>query len=186
MFERNQGLQKAIEEACSGGTRHVASYVDAVGAVTLCALWSTVGDPRKYTSSSAFLKALGLNLKELSSGKRNGQLAITKRGPSLARKLLYYWALRAVQTPALKPWYQSFQKVGKSKSNNSEHRKMKGLIAMMRKLCRSLWYVYKHELEFDYTKVFPGKAACRSGKGDTANGRSRQRPRIKIANRCID
>lgn len=135
----------------------MASYVDAVGAVTLCVIWSTVGDPRKYTSSSAFLKALGLNLKELSSGKRNGQLAITKRGPSLARRLLYYWALRAIQTPSLKPWYQSFQKVGNSKSANSEYRKMKGLIAMMRKLCRSLWYVYKHDLEFDYAKVFPGQ-----------------------------
>ena len=78
-------------------------YVKSVGAVTLCVLWRSVGDPRQYHSSGALLKALGLNLKELSSGKRNGELTITKRGPSLARKWLYYWALRAVQEDAVRP-----------------------------------------------------------------------------------
>lgn len=134
-------------------------YVEAVGAVTLAAIWSTVGDPRKYRSSKAFLKALGLNLKELSSGKRNGELAITKRGPSLARKYLYYWALRAIQKPQLKQWYRTFQRVGSAGANQpkSEHRKMKGLIAMMRKLCKSLWFVYQKQEPFLYSKVFPGK-----------------------------
>jgi hypothetical protein len=75
------------------------------------------------------LEALGLNLKELSSGKRQGELTITKRGPSLARKLLYYWALRGVQQPALRGWYANFQKVGRGHRGTSEHRKMKGLIA---------------------------------------------------------
>jgi len=132
-------------------------YVKQVGAVTLCTIWVTVGDPRKYSSSGAFLKALGLNLKEMSSGKYQGQLRITKRGPSLARKLLYYWALRAIQERSLRPWYREFQKVGRGSKGTSEHRKMKGLVAMMRKLCKSLWYVLGHGLAFDYEKVFPGR-----------------------------
>ncbi len=146
-------------------------HVKKVGAVTLCTIWSTVGDPRKYSSSGAFLKALGLNLKELSSGKHKGQLRITKRGPSLARKLLYYWALRAIQEPSLKPWYVKFQRVGQGHAGTSEHRKMKGLVAMMRKLCRSLWFVYQHDLPFEYTKVFPGKPL------DEGNKRPRTRTR---------
>ena len=109
-------------------------FIKEIGAVTLCTIWSTVGDPAKYTSSGAFLKALGLNLKELSSGKRNGQLAITKRGPGLARKLLFYWALRAIQTKEMRPWYQGFQRVGRSGSGSAEHRKMKGLVAAMQAL----------------------------------------------------
>ena len=145
-------LRKLAEEHES-----MKPYVQAVGAVTLCTIWATVGDPRQYSSSGAFLKALGLNLKELSSGKRKGELAITKRGPSLARKLLFYWALRGVQHPRLKGWYRQFQRVGKSTGGNSEHRKMKGLVAMMRKLCKSLWYVYHRGEEFDYAKVFPGE-----------------------------
>lgn len=151
----------------------IQPYVKKVGAVTLCTIWSTVGDPRKYSSSGAFLKALGLNLKELSSGKHQGQLRITKRGPGLTRKLLYYWALRAIQEPALKPWYRDFQRVGQGHAGTSEHRKMKGLVAMMRKLCRSLWYAYQHDLAFEYSKVFPGRPL------DTpaVSGHKRQRPR---------
>lgn len=156
-------------------------YVKKVGAVTLCTIWSTVGDPRKYSSSGAFLKALGLNLKELSSGKHNGQLRITKRGPSLTRKLLYYWALRAIQEPSLKPWYRDFHRVGQDNSGASEHRKMKGLVAMMRKLCRSLWYVYQHDLPFDYSKVFPGHPL--ESPAVTGRKRNRQRPRQRSPKR---
>ena len=34
---------------------------------------------------------------------------------------------------------------------------MKGLVAIMRKLVRSLWFTMKHEFEFKYDCVFPGK-----------------------------
>lgn len=144
-------------ELIANSHNSMREYVSSVGAVTLCVIWACVGDPRNYDSSGAFLKALGLNLKELSSGQRQGQLAITKRGPSLARKYLFFWAMRAVQDGALKGWYEDFQKVGRGSSGNSEHRKMKGLIALMRKLSRSLWYAHKQHEEFDYAKVFPGR-----------------------------
>lgn len=160
-------LHKAILEvkACQKRLESIArshasmrELVDAVGPTTLCVIWATVGDPANYTSSGAFLKALGLNLKELSSGKRQGQLAITKRGPSLARRYLYFWAMRAVNRPELRGWYQKCQRVGNRRGSGrgSEHRKMKGLVAMMRKLCRSLWHTHKHQQPFDYGKVFPG------------------------------
>lgn len=145
-------------------------YIDCVGAVTLCVVWSMVGDPGKFDSSGAFLKAMGLNLKELSSGKRQGQLSITKRGPSLVRKYVYYWAMRAVQQPELSRWYSGFQKVGRGSS--SEHRKMKGLIALMRKLSRSLWYAHTHEQTFDYAKVYPGRPLEK---------RKRRRRRAKVS-----
>ena len=135
----------------------ISQYADVFGATTLCVVWACVGDPRRYDSSGAFLKALGLNLMEQSSGKRKGELAITKRGPSLVRKHLYFLALRAVQRKELENWYKTFQKVGKSEGKASEHRKMKGLVALMRKLSRSFWFVVQHDLEFDYAKVFPGK-----------------------------
>lgn len=158
-------------EACKKQLQEIASqhaamkkYVKAVGPATLCVIWATVGDPRQYESSGAFLKALGLNLKEISSGKRQGELAIAKRGPGLARKWLYLWSLRAVQLPELHDWYQAFQQEGKrSKKKPKSHRKMKGIVALMRKLCRSLWYAMRCELEFDYQQVFPGKPLSRQG-----------------------
>jgi len=142
----------------------MSDLVDAVGAVTLCVIWSLVGDPRNYDSSGAFLKALGLNLKELSSGMHQGQLSITKRGPSLARKYLYFWALRSSQKPELRRWYSDFQQVGRGSGGSHEHRKMKGVVALMRKLSRSLWYAHTHDEAFDYGKVFPGRPLEKRGR----------------------
>ena len=81
-----------------------------------------------------------------------------------------------MQKPQLRTWYADFQKVGKSRNGSSEHRKMKGLVAMMRKLCRSLWYVVQHDLEFDYGKVFPGKPLQKRKRN-----RRRQRPHPEVA-----
>ena len=140
---------------------HVASdpvmqrYRDAVGAATLAVLWSEAGDPVAYSSAGAYVKALGLNLKERSSGQRNGQLAISKRGPAMSRRWLFFWAMRAVQRDELKGWYEAFIQVGNG-SSGGEHRKMKGLIAMMRKLCKSLWHVRVHNKDFDYSLVING------------------------------
>lgn len=124
---------------------------------TLAVLWNDVGDPIKYGSSGAYMKALGLNLKERSSGKRNGQLAISKRGPSTSRRWLFFWALRAIQRDELADWYSEFTKVGVGGSG-SDLRKMKGVVAMMRKLARSLWYARVHDKDFDYSLVVQGRS----------------------------
>lgn len=133
--------------------RKMSPYASGVGAATLGVIWATVGDPRRYDSSGSFLKALGLNLKERSSGRRVGELAITKRGPAVTRRWIYYWALRAIQREELKAWYEEFTRVGQATSGKQEHRKMKGVVAAMRKLCRGLWHAMKHEEDFEYGKV---------------------------------
>lgn len=127
-------------------------YRAALGGPTLAVIWSEVGDPAKYASAGAFLKALGLNLKERSSGQRNGQLAISKRGPALSRRWIYFWALRAIQRDELKGWYSKFNQAGKS-GVSDKRRKMKAMIAMMRKLCKSLWHVRVNDKNFDYALV---------------------------------
>jgi transposase len=85
---------------------------------------------------------LGLNLKERSSGHRQGELAIAKRGSSRARRWIFYWALRAVQREELPGWYADFTQVGRKSSNHGkrEARRMKGVVALMRKLARGLRY----------------------------------------------
>lgn len=154
--EKIKSCEKRLEELIMSDD--VSKQLSGVlGSTTLSVVLATVGDPKNYDSSGAFLKALGLNLKEFSSGKHRGQLKLTKRGPSVARKYLYYWALRALTNPSIRKWFDQFKKVGNSQGRNTEYRKMKGVIALMRKLCRSLWYVRTHGLTFDYSKVFPGR-----------------------------
>ena len=128
------------------------NYIKDVGAGTLGVLLTTVGDPRNYPNSGSLLKALGLNLKERSSGARIGERAITKRGSAQARRWLYFWALRAVQKPGLKEWYLRFHASEPGKLRK-DHRKMKGLICMMRKLVRSLRRSVCDGVPFDYQKV---------------------------------
>lgn len=131
-----------------------SKYQRDVGAGTLGVILSKLGDPRDYGSAGAFLKAAGLNLKELSSGNRIGEKAITKRGPSAVRRWVYFWAMRAVQRDELREWYYRFhhQQFGHS-DRPSSHRKMKGLVAIMRKLMKSLWSSMHKDEAFEYSKV---------------------------------
>jgi len=118
-----------------------------VGKVTAAVLVSGGGDPLEYSSASAWLKGLGLNLKEKSSGKHQGQLKITKRGSGRARRWLYFGVLRLIKTDSVaKAWY--CRKVARDGG-----KKMKALIAIMRKLAKALWHV-AHGSEFDTRKLF--------------------------------
>ena len=140
------------------GHEGMSPFIQAFGAPSLCSLWATTGDPLLYASSRAYLKALGLNLKERSSGKHKGQLKITKRGPGLGRRALYYWAMRSVQRRELKSWYQQYSRVGKNTNSASkEHRKQKALICLCRKGASGLWYARNHNKPFDFAKIFPGR-----------------------------
>jgi transposase len=118
-----------------------------IGKVSAAVLLAAVGSPRDYPDAASYLKALGLNLKERSSGKHKGQLKITKRGPSLARFYLYFAALRLIaRDPVVKQWYRL-------KSNRPGAVKNKCVIALMRKLAKALWHS-AHGAAFDTNKLF--------------------------------
>jgi hypothetical protein len=61
----------------------------AFGKATALVLGTTLGSPLDYPDPHAFLKAMGLNLKERSSGQHKGRLKITKRGPGRVRHYLF-------------------------------------------------------------------------------------------------
>ena len=116
-----------------------------IGLVTTAVLFSCHLDPRQYACARSYQKALGLNLKEKSSGRHVGQLKITKRGSAMARKYLYLAALRLIKShPVVKAWYEN--KVNPKARN-------KTVIAVMRKLAKALWYVGRGE-RFDAHKLF--------------------------------
>jgi len=70
---------------------HMATVV---GPACAAAIGSLVGSPLDFTNARALEKAIGLNLKEKSSGNTKGRLSITKRGPGQVRRLLFMAALR--------------------------------------------------------------------------------------------
>jgi len=116
-----------------------------IGKVTTAVLLSCHLDPRRYDCARSYQKALGLNLKEKSSGRQVGKLKITKRGSSIARSYLYFATLRLIKNnPVVKTWYQS--KIDPRAKN-------KTVIAVMRKLSKSLWYVGRGD-KFNANKLF--------------------------------
>jgi len=68
-----------------------------LGVVTVGGLIGEVGDFLKFRTQSEIMKLAGLDLFEISSGKRKGQRHISKRGRSLLRKILYNAAVGTVR-----------------------------------------------------------------------------------------
>ncbi|MDB5974803.1 MAG: Transposase family protein [Nevskia sp.] len=121
----------------------------AIGLVTACVLWMCLGDVRNYASAGAYRKAMGLNLKERSSGKHKGQLSLSKRGQRLARKWLYFSALRWLRESAVKRWVELKKARDGGKGG-------KAVVGVMRRLALAAYHVGKNGVEFDPGRLFPG------------------------------
>lgn len=119
-----------------------------VGKSSAVAIQAAVGAPKQYAKAGQLEKAMGLNLKENSSGKRQGKKHITKRGNSMTRRLMFLAALRKVKDdPIVRAWYEL--RVHQEGGN-----KLKGLVAVMRKLVRALWHLGVHGGVFDAQRLF--------------------------------
>jgi transposase len=124
-----------------------ATLAPVVGHTTAAAVFAEVGDARSYPCARAFLKAMGLNLKEKSSGTVQGQLKITKRGPSRVRQYLWLAAFRWIQKdPIANAWYQR-------KKERDGGRASRAAVALMRKLAKALYHVGRGAT-FDSRKLF--------------------------------
>jgi transposase len=88
-----KAIEQPIEKLVDGDLvlRRMASVV---GKTSSLLLETTQGTALDYPNPHSYLKGLGLNLKEHSSGQHAGPLKITKRRPGKARKYLYFAALR--------------------------------------------------------------------------------------------
>ncbi len=143
--KRTRELKKQLKtskrkvEKLSKDNESVKCMGEVVGKVTAAIIVSNGGDPLCYDAAPKWLKSLGLNLKEKSSGTYKGNLSITKRGSGRARRWLYFAVLRLIYKDAIvREWY-------KQKVIRDGGIKMKAIIAIMRKLVMGLWHVARGE-----------------------------------------
>ena len=142
--QQKSRAKRALEAVIEGDPELEALSI-LLGRVTTAVMLSLNLDPRKYPCARTFQKAMGLNLKEKSSGRYVGQLKLTKRGSAKARTYLYFAALRLLQNDAwVKQWYQT---------KLDPKVKMKTVIALMRKLSKAMWHVARGE-KFNAQKLF--------------------------------
>jgi transposase len=136
--------------------RVIQAQAPAVGLVTACVLWMCLGDPMNYGSAAAYRKAMGLNLKERSSGKHKGKLSLSKRGQRLTRKWLYFSALRWMREPCVKCWIER-------KKQRDGGRGDKAAVGVMRRLALAAWHAGQGEV-FDPNRLFPGARRRRNSQ----------------------
>jgi transposase len=132
---------------------------EVVGLVTAAVLWVELGNPQDYHCGAAYRKAMGLNLKERSSGRWQGQLRITKRGPAAARRWLYLAALRWVRQEPVRTWYlrQKAQRRGAAKP---------ALVGVMRKLALALYQVGGRGATFDRQRLYHSLTTAGTAPGE--------------------
>ena len=115
--------------------------IKGFGVVTVAGLIGEIADFSKFTTQSEIIKLAGLNLYEVSSGKRRGQRRISKRGRSLLRKMLYYVAIQTVRKNGI--MYGYYQKlIGRGK------KRIMALVAVARKLLRIVFAIVRDQSEF--------------------------------------
>lgn len=141
----------------------------ALGLITACVLWVCLGDVRNYASAGAYRKAMGLNLKERSSGQHKGRLSLSKRGQRLARKWMYFSALRWMRDPAVLAWVQAKKKRDGGKGS-------KAVIGVMRRLAVAAFCVGKNGEAFDPKRLFPGLRKSRPAAAATGAGNPLEAP----------
>jgi len=103
--------------------------IKGLGTVSVAGLIGEVGDFSKFRTQSEIMKLAGLDLYEISSGKRKGQRRISKRGRSLLRKILFYAAIQMIRKNGI--MYDYYARL-----TGRGMERMRALIAVSRKLLR--------------------------------------------------
>lgn len=151
-FDAGREMQQARRELTrlASGNSVLERMSESVGACTACVLFATLGNPQDYHCGAAYRKAMGLNLKERSSGQHQGQLKITKRGPSAARRWLFFAALRHAQSGPVRSWFEA-------KKKKDKDRGLGAVVAIMRKVALAVHATVTRDEPFQLARLLPGK-----------------------------
>ena len=103
--------------------------IKGLGIVSVAGLIGEVGDFSKFSTQSEIMKLAGLDLYEISSGRRKGQRRISNRGRSLLRKILFYAAIQMIRKNGIMYDYYA-------RPTRRGMERMRALIAVSRKLLR--------------------------------------------------
>ena len=115
--------------------------IKGLGTVSVAGLIGEVGDFSKFSTQSEIMKLAGLDLYEISSGKRKGQRRISKRGRSLLRKILFYAAIQMIRKNGIMCEYYA-------RLTGRGMERMRALIAVSRKLSRIIHAIVRDNSDY--------------------------------------
>jgi transposase len=106
--------------------------IKGLGPIFIAAILSGAGDLKQYAHGRQLLRIAGLNLAESMSGKRKGQIVLSKRGDSTLRKYMY---LATIVLTATNP---VFRKLHENNIRAKHMRKQQSVFKLLGKLARIL------------------------------------------------
>jgi len=115
--------------------------IKGLGIVSVAGLIGEVGDFSKFSTQSEIMKLAGLDLYEISSGKRRGQRRISKRGRSLLRKILFFAAIQMIRKNGI--MYDYYARL-----TGRGMERMRALIAVSRKLLRIIYAIVRDNRDY--------------------------------------
>jgi len=115
--------------------------IKGLGTVSVAGLIGEVGDFSKFSTQSEIMKLAGLDLYEISSGKRKGQRRISKRGRGLLRKILFYAAIQMIRKKGI--MYDYYARL-----TGRGMERMRALIAVSRKLLRIIHAIVRDNSDY--------------------------------------
>jgi transposase len=123
--------------------------VKGLGPIFIGAILSGAGDLKQYAHGRQLLRKAGLNLAESMSGKRKGQIVLSKRGDATLRKYLYLATITLVGTnPVFRQMHENNVQVKKMKKQQS-------IIKLLGKLARILIGIVQRGEPFSPEKARP-------------------------------
>ena len=144
-------MAKALERIpCS--TRILS--MKGLGVVTVAGLIGEVGDFSKFRTQPEIMKLAGLDLYEISSGKRKGQRRISKRGRSLLRKILYNAAISTIRKNGIM-CTQYANLIGRGMKRTS------ALIVIAKKLLRIIHAMVRDDRDYLHNYESPKRVVIR-------------------------
>jgi transposase len=148
LIERLDRMIASLLAPLSGAAQVRA--IPCVGALTSAESLSalSVGE---FKSADSFVAYAGLDCRPKDSGPRIGKRVLSKRGNRRLRKLLFLCALSGPRTECWKAYYERQLAKGL--------KKIQAVVALARKIARTIWSIYTYRTEFNPSRVSMQKAS---------------------------
>jgi transposase len=129
----------------------MAGHLRSIGLGTICiaAILSGAGDLRQYAHGNQLLRKAGLNLAESTSGKRKGQIVLSKRGDATLRKYLYLATLQLVGN------HPVFRQLHENNVQVKQMKKQQSVFKLLGKLARIIVGIVQRGEAFSPEKASP-------------------------------
>lgn len=118
-----------------------------VGLISFATVVAETNGFELFENQRQLVSYAGYDIKERQSGKFTGKQMISKQGNARIRKVLYLPALNVVRYRQ-KPFYQLYERIFEKTGM-----KMKGYVAVQRKILVLIYTLWKNDQVYDYDKI---------------------------------